>query len=337
MSGSGKVAVLGAGSWGTTLALMLARLGKRVTLWEFRPDAVNRMERERENKEFLPGHPFPPQLDLTADIHEATAGAEFILFVVPSHGMRGTVARLTDGPPPDCAVISATKGVEQESLMRMSEVLADVWGERFDSRLFAALSGPSHAEEVVMGLPTSAVAASSDLEMARRVQALLSGERFRAYSSDDVVGVELGGSLKNVVAIAAGIADGLGFGDNTKGAILTRGLAEITRLGVKLGGKPATFAGLSGMGDLITTCCSRHSRNRYVGEQIGKGRKLQEILSSMVMVAEGVRTTASAWVLAQRESVEMPITGQVHRILFEEMDPLKATLELMTRRLKVED
>jgi len=334
---SGKIAVLGAGSWGTTLALMLAKTGRSVTLWEFRPDAVKKMARMRENKEFLPGHPFPPQLEMTGDIHEATAGADFILMVVPSHGMRSTAARMTEGPPADCTVISATKGIEQDSLMRMTEVLSDVWGDRLDPSRMAALSGPSLADEVVMGVPTTVVAASTNLETANRVQKLLSGERFRVYATDDVVGVELGGSLKNVVAIAAGLVDGLGFGDNTKGALLTRGLVEISRLGVKLGGKPSTFAGLSGMGDLITTCISRHSRNRYVGEEIGRGRKLKDVLAGMVMVAEGVKTTTSAYALGQREGIEMPITEQVHRILFEDADPLKATIELMTRRLKVED
>ena len=332
-----KVTVLGAGSWGTTLALMLAKRGNRVSLWEFRPDAVKLMEHERENKEFLPGHPFPHNLEITSDINQAVTAAEYILMVVPSHVFRSAAARLTNGPGKGMTVISAAKGVEQGSLMRMSEVLGDVWGDKFDPGMFAVLSGPSHAEEVVMGLPSSAVAASVGIETAHRVQKLLSGERFRIYSSDDVVGVELGGSLKNVVAIAAGLADGLGFGDNTKGALLTRGLAEISRLGVKLGGKPSTFAGLSGMGDLITTCCSRHSRNRYVGEQIGLGRTLKDVLAGMVMVAEGVRTTASAYALGQREGIEMPITEQVHRILFEDADPLKATMELMSRRLKVED
>ncbi len=332
-----KVAVFGAGSWGTTLALMLAKAGNRVSLWEFRPDAVKLMEKERENKEFLPGYPFPPNLEITGDIHQATAGAEYILMVVPSHGFRSTAANLTDGPGKDVTVISAAKGVEQGSLMRMSEVLGDVWRNKFDPSMFAVLSGPSHAEEVVMGLPSTVVAASTEIETAHRVQKLLSSDRFRVYSSDDVVGVELGGSLKNVVAIAAGLADGLGFGDNTKGALLTRGLAEIGRLGVKLGGKPSTFAGLSGMGDLITTCCSRHSRNRYVGEQIGKGRTLKDVLAGMVMVAEGVRTTASTYALGKREGIEMPITEQVHRILFEDADPLKATMELMSRRLKEED
>jgi len=333
----GKIAVFGAGSWGTTLGLMIARTGRDVSLWEFRPDAVERMKRDRENMEFLPGHPFPANLHPTGDVLEAAEGASALLMVVPSHAMRATAKRLAGGPPPGSIVISATKGVEEGSLMRMSEALADVWGAGFDLNQFAVPPGPSHAEEVVLGLPTSAVCASTDIETAHRVQKLISGERFRAYATDDVVGVELGGSLKNVVAIAAGLADGLGFGDNTKGALLTRGLAEISRLGVKLGGRPATFAGLSGMGDLITTCCSRHSRNRYVGEEIGKGRKLKDVLAGMTMVAEGVRTTASAYALGKRESIDMPITEQVHRILFEDVDPLKATIELMTRRLKVED
>ncbi len=337
MATEAKVAVLGAGSWGTTLALMLAKSGKDVMLWEFRSDAVMLIELDRENKEFLPGYPFPSNLGITGDIKVAIDGVDYIIMAIPTHGFRSTAGRIVDGPGKGVVVISVAKGVEQESLMRMSEVLGDVWGDKFDQNMFTALSGPSHAEEVVMGLPSSVVAASIDIETAHRVQRLISGDRFRVYSSDDVVGVELGGSLKNVIAIAAGLADGLGFGDNTKGALLTRGLAEISRLGMKLGGKAVTFAGLSGMGDLITTCCSRHSRNRYVGEQIGQGRSLKDVLGGMHMVAEGVRTTASAYALGKREGVEMPITEQVHRILFEDADPLKATMELMGRRLKVED
>ena len=306
-------------------------------MWEFRPDAVNRMREDRENKEFLPGHPFPDNLAVTEIIDEAVNGADVCLIVVPSHAMRSTVLQLAKGVPADCVVVSATKGIEEKSLMRMSEVIADVWGDHFNPDQFAALSGPSHAEEVVIGLPTAVVAASTNLKTALYLQDVYSGEKFRVYALNDLVGVELGGSLKNVIAIAAGIADGLGFGDNTKGAILTRGLAEISRLGVKLGGNPATFAGLSGMGDLITTCCSTHSRNRYVGEQIGRGRKLKDILDDMVMVAEGVRTTASAFDLSRRERIDMPITEQVYRVLFEGVDPLQATIELMTRKLKVED
>ena len=332
-----KIAVLGAGSWGTTLAILMTRNVREVMLWEFRPEAVKIMQQDRENREFLPGKAFADNLHVTDDISEAVTGADFCLSAVPTHAVRQTVNRIVDCLPGNCIIISASKGIEQETLMRVSEIFFDVLGDRFDSGNFACLSGPSHAEEVSIGLPTSVVSASMNIETARRVQLLLSSEKFRVYSTDDLIGVELGGSLKNVIAIGAGIAGGLQFGDNTLGAILTRGLAEISRLGEHLGGRHSTFAGLSGMGDLITTCFSRHSRNRFVGEQIGRGRKLKDILGEMHMVAEGVKTTASAWALAQREKIIMPITNQVHRILFENADPLSATVELMTRSLKIED
>ncbi|MFH0765461.1 MAG: NAD(P)H-dependent glycerol-3-phosphate dehydrogenase [Calditrichota bacterium] len=330
-------AVLGAGSWGTTLALLLAGRGDDVRLWEFRPEAVHRMQTDRENLEFLPGHAFPPQLEATADLEAAVADAGLCILATPSHAMRSVAAGIIKPLPSDCLVVSAAKGLEEGSLMRMSEVVSETWRSWFDPDRFVALSGPSHAEEVVLGLPTSVVAASTSIESAHAVQRMMSTDRFRIYAHTDIIGVELGGALKNVIALAAGISAGLGFGDNTMGAILTRGLAEISRLGQKLGGQPQTFAGLSGMGDLITTCCSRHSRNRYVGEQLGQGRKLKDILAGMIMVAEGVRTTSSAWILAQREGAEMPITEQVNRILYQDVDPRQATMELMTRRLKIED
>ena len=332
-----KAAVLGAGSWGTTLALHMTRLGHPVKLWEFRSDAVRRMRMDGENKEFLPGHLFPEILIPTDDIQEAVKDADICLLVVPSHAVRETVKRIPDGLPSGCVMVSATKGIEQNSLMRMSEVVADVWKGKFDWNKFVALTGPSHAEEVSIGLPTTVVAASMDIKAAKFIQELISSKRFRIYAINDLVGAELGGSLKNVIAIAAGIADGVGFGDNVKGALMTRGVKEMSRLGLKLGGKQETFTGLSGVGDLITTCISRHSRNRNLGEAIGKGRKLKDVFSEMQQVAEGVRTTQSAWALAQREQVEMPITEQVYRILFEDADPLEATVGLMTRRLKVED
>lgn len=334
-----KIVILGAGSWGTTLALHIAHKDKdnQVNLWEFRPDAVRLMQRDRENKEFLPSHPFPDNVQPVEHIEEAVDGAEVCLFVVPSHVVRETAQRLPNGLPAECIVLSASKGIEQDSLMRMSEVMSDVWGNRFSMERFVCLTGPSHAEEVSLGLPTSIVAAGEDINIAHFIQRLMSSDSFRIYATDDVVGAELGGSLKNVIAVAAGIADGLGFGDNIKGALLTRGSKEMSRLGVKLGGRPETFAGLSGIGDLITTCCSRHSRNRYVGEQIGRGRRLMDILEEMKMVAEGVNTTASVHAMAKREDVEMPITEQVYRILFEDVDPRQATIELMTRKLKVED
>lgn len=333
-----KIAVLGAGSWGTTLALHAARTGSdEVRLWEFRPDAVRIMEQDRENKEFLPGHVFPESLRVTDDIEWAVADVDVCLSVVPTHAVRETLKRILQGLSERCIFVSATKGIEQVTLMRVSEIVMDVWQDEFSLERFVCLTGPSHAEEVSIGLPTTVVTASVNLKNAKFVQELLSTERFRIYSINDLIGAELGGSLKNVIAVAAGIGDGLGFGDNVKGALLTRGSAEMSRLGVKLGGRQETFAGLTGIGDLITTCCSRHSRNRYLGEQIGKGRKLKDILAEMHMVAEGVRTTESTWALAQREQIEMPITEQVYRILFEDADPLQATTELMTRKLKVED
>ena len=332
---SSRICILGAGSWGTTLAIMLGRRGQNVALWEFRPDAARRVQEERINREFLPGHPLPDSVAVTGDIAAALDGATLALLTLPSHTLRSVAGRLPRMP--DCVLASSTKGIEENTLMRMSEVLADVWKSGYDPSRFVCLSGPSHAEEVVIGMPTTVVAASCDIKAAEFVQGIMSGERFRVYTHDDLTGVELGGSLKNVIAIAAGIAAGLKFGDNAMGALVTRGLAEIARLGTALGGRPATFAGLSGMGDLVTTCFSRHSRNRHVGEEIGKGRKLPEILGEMVMVAEGVRTTNSAYELAKREGIEMPITRQVHRILFEGADPLNSTVELMTRRLKGED
>ncbi|MDP8238203.1 MAG: NAD(P)H-dependent glycerol-3-phosphate dehydrogenase [Candidatus Hatepunaea meridiana] len=332
-----RIAVLGAGSWGTTLALYLNNRSHNVRLWEFRPDAVHIMQQDRENREFLPDHPFPPALKVTNNISEALNDAEVCLIAVPSHAVRETVRCFKDDISTDCVITSVTKGVEEGSLMRMSEVIADACGDRFSYSRFVCLTGPSHAEEVCVGLPTSIVAASPNIKAALFVQELMSSNRFRVYAIDDLIGAELGGSLKNVIAIAAGIAHGLGFGDNVMGALLTRGSTEMSRLGIKLGGRHETFAGLSGIGDLITTCCSQHSRNRYLGEQIGRGHKLKEILDEMLMVAEGVRTTRSAYALSQREKIEMPITEQVYRILFEDVDPLKATTELMTRKLKVED
>jgi len=332
-----KITILGAGSWGTTLANLVTGNVESVMMWEFRPDAVKTMQIDRENKEFLPGVAFPDNLFVTDDIHEALLDADVCINVIPSHAVRSTAGMLANGLPKDCLLVSASKGIEQNSLMRMSEVFADVWKDNYIPQNFTCLSGPSHAEEVSTGIPTSVVAASVDPEVGLKIQKLFSAERFRVYTTNDVIGVELGGSLKNVIALASGITSGLGFGDNTIGALLTRGLSEIRRLGEKMGGHPSTFTGLSGMGDLITTCCSRHSRNRHVGFEIGKGRKLVEILNEMKMVAEGVNTTRSSRALAVREGVEMPITQQVHKILFENADPLQATIELMTRTLKKED
>ncbi len=329
-------AVLGAGSWGTALAILLKQHtdNHKVMLWEFRPDAAERLKKERVNREFLPGIPFPDGLEVTSDLNEALHGREAVLMVVPTQFVRSALEKVTDIPK-DAIWIGASKGIENKTLMQISDVAGQILGPEVHDR-FVALSGPSHAEEVSRNLPTTVVAACPDLSLAKQVQHWFSGQSFRVYASDDRTGVELGGALKNVIAIATGMCDGLGFGDNTKGALMTRGLVEMARLGVHLGGRQETFAGLSGMGDLITTCTSRHSRNRHVGEELGRGRSLNDILKNMTMVAEGVATTQSVYNLSHKTGVEMPITEQVYRILFEEASPRDAVIELMTRSLKVE-
>ncbi len=330
------IAVLGAGSWGTTLALLLHGKGYEVRLWEFRRDAAERLRRDRENKEFLPGIPLPDSLRIDHDAVKLLEDVGVVVLAIPSQFVRGALSDLTDQIPADAVIVNAAKGIEERTLKRPSEVVEDLLPGVLPDR-YAALSGPSHAEEVSRGIPTTVVAAGPNLETAKFVQELFFTPTFRVYTRYDLIGVELGAALKNVIAIASGISDGLGFGDNTKGALLTRGLAEITRLGVKLGGQPSTFSGLSGMGDLITTCMSRHSRNRYVGEQIGRGKTLEEIKAEMTMVAEGVATTVSSRALAHREGVPMPITEAVYQVLFEGKNPRAAVTELMTRELKEED
>jgi glycerol-3-phosphate dehydrogenase (NAD(P)+) len=330
-----RIAVLGAGSWGTTLGLVLHGNGHDVTLWEFDEKQVDRLRTERENRKFLPGIPIPGNVTVTGELDAALDGSEAVVFAVPSHVVRSVADEASDIIGPDTLVVNVAKGIENGTLQRMSEVLSETL-DRPEARRIASFVGPSHAEEVSRRIPTTVVSAAFDEDTAVRVRDLFMMETLRVYTNTDLVGVELGGSLKNVIAIAAGICDGLGYGDNTKGALLTRGLAEITRLGVAMGGRPETFAGLSGMGDLITTCISRHSRNRYVGEAIAAGRTLEEILESMVMVAEGVRTTRSANELAEREGVEMPISEHMGRVLFEGVDPREAITELMVRDPKPE-
>ncbi|MBS1261167.1 MAG: Glycerol-3-phosphate dehydrogenase [NAD(P)+] [Calditrichaeota bacterium] len=331
-----RFAILGAGSWGTALGIMLARQDEHsAVLWEFRPGAAEQLIADRENREFLPGAPFPDSLIVTSDLDASLTDCDAVLVVVPSHVVRSVLERIEPETLADKVLIGASKGIEQDTLQRMSEVAAAVLGERV-ARRCVALSGPSHAEEVAKGIPTTVVSAAHDLDVARIVQHWLSCPAFRVYASDDITGVELGGSLKNIIALATGICDGLGYGDNTRGALMTRGLHEISRLGIALGGRRETFAGLSGMGDLITTCTSRHSRNRYVGEQLGRGRSLDDILRNMTMVAEGVTTTKAACALADEHDVEMPIAEQVHDILFAGRQAKEAVIQLMTRKLKVE-
>ncbi len=330
-----RVAVLGAGSWGTTLGLVLHEKGRSVVLWEYDPGQVEAIRRDHENIRFLPGVAVPETVAVTGDLAEALKGARAVVAAVPSHAMRGVANEARPLVERDALIVNVAKGIENGTLMRMSQVLSETLG-RPDSRLIASVVGPSHAEEVSRRLPTVVVAAALDHETAVLARDLFMTPHLRVYTNTDLVGVELAVSLKNVIAIAAGICDGLGYGDNTKGALLTRGLAEITRLGVAMGGRPETFAGLSGMGDLITTCISRHSRNRHVGEQIAAGRALDDILNSMVMVAEGVRTTKSAVELARRHGIEMPIAEQMELVLFRGKDPRTAIGELMMRDPKPE-
>ncbi len=330
-----EVGVVGAGSWGTTLALLLHENGHRITLWEYRPEIAAEMRRRRENFEFLPGVELPVAMNITSDLPQTVSQKQMVLLAVPSHLLRTAIRQVSGELVGDAMALSATKGIETDSLLQMSEVIAEEW--KLPQERIGALSGPSLSREVNKGVPTTVVIASQSLANAEWAQRTFASPLFRVYASDDIVGVELGGALKNVIAIAAGISDGLGFGDNAKGALLTRGLSEIARLGVKMGGKPQTFMGLSGMGDLITTCVSDLSRNHHVGYQIGQGKKLKEVLSGMSMVAEGVKTTEAVLRLSRKYELPMPIVEVVYQILFEDKDPRQAVGELMMRRLKVED
>lgn len=325
-----KISVLGAGSWGTALAKLLADKEHDVTLWGRREDQANAIESSRENALFLPGIRLPPRLHATSDLDQALQGAEMVLVAVPTHGLRDVLRNASRSLPSPVPLVSATKGVENDSLMMVSEVFeAEIpWSRKY----FAALSGPSFAKEVATGQPTVVVAAAQDIALAEHVQrAFFSDGVFRVYVSTDVVGVELGGALKNVIAIAAGASDGMGFGHNARAALITRGVAEMATLVVKLGGEPLTVAGLAGMGDLVLTCTGELSRNRHVGIELGRGRKLAEILSGMRQVAEGVRTARSAYELGVREGVGMPIVNEVYSVLYNEKDPRVAVYDLMVR------
>jgi glycerol-3-phosphate dehydrogenase (NAD(P)+) len=292
------------------------------------------MREARENVDMLPGIKIPDEIVITSEMDEAVIRMDVVTVVVPSHGLRATVEKATPFLKGNETLVIATKGIEQGTLKRMSEVTREVTG--FPEDRIAVLVGPSHAEEVSRGVPTLAVSASASEATAKRIQDVFMTPTFRVYTNTDVVGVECGASLKNVIAIAAGVCDGLGFGDNAKGALLTRGLAEMTRLGVKMGARQTTFSGLAGLGDMVTTCISTHSRNRYVGHEVGKGKTIKEVLSGMVMVAEGVRTTKSAVDLAERHQVEMPIAAEVFNILFKDKPVKEAIRDLMLRSPKPE-
>ncbi|MCX6138754.1 MAG: NAD(P)-dependent glycerol-3-phosphate dehydrogenase [Ignavibacteriales bacterium] len=330
-----RVAVLGAGSWGTTLALVLAENFHEVALWTYSGEQAELMRATRENPDFLPGIPVPEFITILTDIEKAAAGKDMIVAAVPSQFLRSVLQQIAHLELSQTIIVNVAKGIENHSLMTMSEVMLDVLAHEKKSKL-AILSGPSHAEEVSKRIPTAVVAASFNARTAKAVAAAFSTPYFRVYLNDDIYGVELGGALKNVIAIGAGIGDGAGYGDNTKAAIMTRGVAEMSRLGIKMGALPRTFAGLSGVGDLFVTCMSKHSRNRYVGEEIGRGRTLQVVLDEMVMVAEGVATCQSSVDLALKHHVDLAVFTEVHRVLFENKNPRQAMEELMTREIKRE-
>jgi len=329
------IGVLGAGSWGMTLASLLQQNGNDVTLWSFSKEDIDEIRSTGMSSTYLPGIHLSKKIHLTGDILEAARGKSMLVLSSPSQFMRPVMRQVPAEIIGDAVLVNVAKGIEKTTLKRMSEVIVELF-PNIPQGHYSVLSGPSHAEEVSLQKATSVVVASTDAQTSARVQETFMTPYFRVYSTIDVAGVELGGSLKNVISIGAGICDGAAFGDNTKAALITRGIAEMRRLGTALGSDPHTFAGLSGLGDLIVTTMSRHSRNRAVGEQIGKGRKLQEILDGMKMVAEGVDTTRSAHALARATNVEMHITHQMHKILFEDKNPMEAMLELMSRQAKDE-
>ncbi|OGW85131.1 MAG: glycerol-3-phosphate dehydrogenase [Omnitrophica bacterium RIFCSPLOWO2_01_FULL_45_10] len=326
------ICVIGDGGWGTTLSILLSRKNFKVSLWGAFPDYIEILNKKRENVKFLTGVKIPNDIIITSSLDLALKDKDFVIIAVPSQFLRSVVAMLKKR---DCAsktFVSVTKGIENETLKRMSEVILEI----LPGARLVILSGPTIALEVANGSPTTAVAAAGDLTAAKSVQDLFMTEYFRIYTSSDTIGVELGGALKNIIAIAAGASDALGFGTNAKAALLTRGLVEIVRLGLAMGAKRETFYGLSGLGDLTTTCISRYSRNRWLGEEIGKGKKLKDVLKGTDMVVEGVATSMSAYDLSKKYKVETPIITEIYRILYENKDPKTAVYDLMTRSPKME-
>lgn len=327
------ITILGDGGWGTTLALLLHSKGFKVSVWSAFPEYAEYLEKQRINSKFLPGIKIPKGISFVSDLEKIISRKQLIVIAVPSQYARGILKKIKKYDyPRDAIYLSVSKGIEIGSLKRMSEVAREELG----NVKIAVLSGPTIAHEVAKGVPTAAVIASSNASIRKYLQNIFINERFRVYTNNDMVGVELGGSLKNVIAIACGISDGLGFGANTKAALLARGLAEMSRLGVIMGAKARTFTGISGLGDLVTTCISMYSRNRTLGEQIGKGRHLRSLISNMQMVAEGVPTAKSAYELSLRYKVEMPITREVYAVLYKNKSPSCAVKDLMTREGKEE-
>jgi glycerol-3-phosphate dehydrogenase (NAD(P)+) len=328
-----SIAVLGAGSWGTTIAIHLYNKKLPVKLWEYFPENVAYMNKTRRNP-LLEGIPIPRAIPILNDLTEAVKNANFLVLAVPSQSMRSLLEKLKRQIEPDTIIVNLTKGIEQNTLKRMSELITEILNHPPEK--IVTLHGPSHAEEVARQVPTAVVAASINEETAQLVQEVFHSPYFRVYTNTDIIGVEIGGAVKNVIAIAAGICDGMRLGDNAKAALMTRGIMEIVRLGLRVGGREETFAGLSGIGDLIVTCNSQHSRNRYVGEEIGKGRKLDDILNGMSMVAEGVTTCLTVHQMAEKYKVVMPISEEIYKVLFKNKDPQTALWDLMNRDPKQE-
>lgn len=340
MKNSGiKTAIIGAGSWGTALALLLASKNCPVTLWGHRKEFAEILSLERENKKYLPGHIFPACIDPTSDMREAVEEADIVCMVVPSHGFRSVYRQVVPFLREDVPVVSAVKGIENSTLMTMSQVMIDVHLELEHtlSNPIGVLSGPSFAKEVADRMPTAITIGCSDIEVAKHLQHHFVTDYFRVYASTDIAGLEISGALKNIIAIATGICDGLGYGLNTRAALITRGLAEITRFGIEHNAQVSTFYGLSGIGDLMLTCTGDLSRNRTVGLKLGRGQKLASIQAEMNMVAEGVRTTKSVFEIARNLNIDMPILEQVHAILYQDKDCSEAVKDLLARELKIEE
>jgi glycerol-3-phosphate dehydrogenase (NAD(P)+) len=329
------VGVVGGGSWGTALANLLAAKGIPVSLWVFEEDLCEEMRKTRENTLYLPGVEVSPLLHPDNNLERVVSDKRILLMAVPSHVYRHVAMQMIEFLQGSVVLVSATKGIENESLKTMSGIWKEIMPKSIDWE-YSVLSGPSFAREVVKGVPTAVTVASDSKEVAQEIQQLFSTEYFRVYTSTDVIGVEMGGALKNIIALAAGLIDGLGLGHNTRAALMTRGLAEMSRLGTSLGAHPLTFLGLAGVGDLVLTCTGDLSRNRTVGYKLGQGKKLAEILAEMKMVAEGVKTTRSVYNLVKQQGVDMPICQQMYRILYEDLPPERALAEMMQRELKHE-
>lgn len=322
-----NISIIGAGSWGTAIAVMLAKKGYDVKQWVRRQELCNSMKETKENLTYMPGVVLPNNIDISSDLEYCCKGSEILVIAAPSHAVREVVQNIKPYVNDSQLIVNLAKGIENESLMRMSQIIEEI----LPANKNAVLSGPCHAEEVARDIPTAIVTSAREKQTAEYIQDVFMTPKFRVYTNPDIIGVELGGALKNIIALGAGITDGLGFGDNTKAALMTRGIVEISRLGESLGAKKMTFAGLSGIGDLIVTCTSMHSRNRRAGIAIGEGKSLEEVLGGTSMVVEGVRTTKSAYDLAVKMGIEMPITQEIYNVLYQKADVKNSVINLMMR------